>query len=121
MFEPIEDEHGAGALRQGGEGREKCRHLLAAGGDAVRIEDIEVPFRFGKRGFAIALADHELADAIYQQILCDAKNIDIGLIRRSFPDQQSGEHRSEEHTSELQSLMRISYAVFCLKKKNTST
>src|SRR3546814_4244279 len=31
--------------------------------------------------------------------------------------QRSG--RSEEHTSELQSLMRISYAVFCLKKKNT--
>src|SRR3546814_9331197 len=29
-------------------------------------------------------------------------------------------HRSEEHTSELQSLMRISYAVFCLKKKNKS-
>src|SRR3546814_10477991 len=33
---------------------------------------------------------------------------------RRFP-----EGRSEEHTSELQSLMRISYAVFCLKKKNT--
>src|SRR3546814_2613154 len=30
----------------------------------------------------------------------------------------SGRSRSEEHTSELQSLMRISYAVFCLKKKN---
>src|SRR3546814_9284994 len=30
----------------------------------------------------------------------------------------TNEHRSEEHTSELQSLMRISYAVFCLKKKN---
>src|SRR3546814_4660584 len=29
------------------------------------------------------------------------------------------DHRSEEHTSELQSLMRISYAVFCLKKKIT--
>src|SRR3546814_1324065 len=29
--------------------------------------------------------------------------------------------RSEEHTSELQSLMRISYAVFCLKTKNTNT
>src|SRR3546814_1893439 len=28
------------------------------------------------------------------------------------------DHRSEEHTSELQSLMRTSYAVFCLKKKN---
>src|SRR3546814_6176874 len=31
------------------------------------------------------------------------------------------EQRSEEHTSELQSLMRISYAVFCLKKKKTKT
>src|SRR3546814_3086460 len=31
---------------------------------------------------------------------------------------QAGPMRSEEHTSELQSLMRISYAVFCLKKKN---
>src|SRR3546814_2531324 len=30
------------------------------------------------------------------------------------------DERSEEHTSELQSLMRISYAVFCLKKKNTA-
>src|SRR3546814_2883121 len=30
------------------------------------------------------------------------------------------EDRSEEHTSELQSLMRISYAVFCLKKKNNT-
>src|SRR3546814_4866067 len=32
----------------------------------------------------------------------------------------AGEQRSEEHTSELQSLMRISYAVFCLKKKNNT-
>src|SRR3546814_2085369 len=31
-----------------------------------------------------------------------------------------GPHRSEEHTSELQSLMRISYAVFCLKKKKSN-
>src|SRR3546814_1239247 len=34
---------------------------------------------------------------------------------------QPGVGRSEEHTSELQSLMRISYAVFCLKKKTTNT
>src|SRR3546814_5661038 len=33
----------------------------------------------------------------------------------------SSRTRSEEHTSELQSLMRISYAVFCLKKKKTTT
>src|SRR3546814_12997325 len=32
-------------------------------------------------------------------------------------DEEVADHRSEEHTSELQSLMRISYAVFCLKKK----
>src|SRR3546814_6860830 len=43
---------------------------------------------------------------------------------REMPDDQFGDRlvildqqRSEEHTSELQSLMRISYAVFCLKKK----
>src|SRR3546814_1355659 len=36
----------------------------------------------------------------------------------AMPDRPDGmDHRSEEHTSELQSLMRISYAVFCLKKK----
>src|SRR3546814_5496497 len=33
--------------------------------------------------------------------------------------EQGRDYRSEEHTSELQSLMRISYAVFCLKKKTT--
>src|SRR3546814_20735036 len=35
----------------------------------------------------------------------------------SQPNVAAAEKRSEEHTSELQSLMRISYAVFCLKKK----
>src|SRR3546814_4785700 len=42
---------------------------------------------------------------------------------RELADMQPGdvkETRSEEHTSELQSLMRISYAVFCLKKNKTS-
>src|SRR3546814_1886247 len=41
-----------------------------------------------------------------------------GLIGSSPPNRRAW--RSEEHTSELQSLMRISYAVFCLKKKNTN-
>src|SRR3546814_4937470 len=36
------------------------------------------------------------------------------------PQQRGGRERSEEHTSELQSLMRISYAVFCLKKKKNT-
>src|SRR3546814_6216098 len=51
--------------------------------------------------------------------------LEVGLIvdteratrRRSTLTRSGGHHRSEEHTSELQSLMRISYAVFCLKKK----
>src|SRR3546814_6442521 len=38
-------------------------------------------------------------------------------VRRSCRDRPSTRSRSEEHTSELQSLMRSSYAVFCLKKK----
>src|SRR3546814_1871988 len=37
--------------------------------------------------------------------------------RAAFGTDPAEERRSEEHTSELQSLMRISYAVFCLKKK----
>src|SRR3546814_4680848 len=39
--------------------------------------------------------------------------------QRPLVDAERGQVRSEEHTSELQSLMRNSYAVFCLKKKNT--
>src|SRR3546814_9502100 len=45
---------------------------------------------------------------------------EIGIVDR--PGQiQADDLRSEEHTSELQSLMRISYAVFCLKKKNITS
>src|SRR3546814_8972875 len=47
--------------------------------------------------------------------------VNVGRVERA--DEQDGliEPRSEEHTSELQSLMRISYAVFCLKKKTHNT
>src|SRR3546814_6539643 len=43
-----------------------------------------------------------------------------GLVARDQRRVKQHSRRSEEHTSELQSLMRISYAVFCLKKKNTT-
>src|SRR3546814_5503683 len=43
------------------------------------------------------------------------------LGNRYFRAKKGGRRRSEEHTSELQSLMRISYAVFCLKKKILTT
>src|SRR3546814_2753101 len=44
---------------------------------------------------------------------------EVGIERRDLLGQEHAlvDDRSEEHTSELQSLMRISYAVFCLKKK----
>src|SRR3546814_4030116 len=51
---------------------------------------------------------------------------DLAFALLPVPDQPAHEaagvldRRSEEHTSELQSLMRISYAVFCLKKKKTN-
>src|SRR3546814_3707813 len=49
-----------------------------------------------------------------------ARPLDQGLPPTRHIDRtgQATLYRSEEHTSELQSLMRISYAVFCLKKKN---
>src|SRR3546814_1749386 len=43
------------------------------------------------------------------------------LARWKIDNQPRQQERSEEHTSELQSLMRISYAVFCLKKKKNKT
>src|SRR3546814_2458451 len=49
--------------------------------------------------------------------------VEIGVVgeEAGIGQAEGGERRSEEHTSELQSLMRISYAVFCLKKKTTPT
>src|SRR3546814_9249252 len=55
----------------------------------------------------------------------DARTWELARRRSVSPHDSLGANlvvqRSEEHTSELQSLMRISYAVFCLKKQNTHT
>src|SRR3546814_4934207 len=50
----------------------------------------------------------------------DEARRDIASARIDLLLSRAVDHRSEEHTSELQSLMRISYAVFCLKKKITT-
>src|SRR3546814_2878080 len=77
------------------------------------VERVRQPYSFNEgfgqdpRAFGEAAAD-----AVEQKIL------EVG------PEKVAafiGEPRSEEHTSELQSLMRISYAVFCLKKKKTTS
>src|SRR3546814_11354252 len=51
----------------------------------------------------------------YERLIVDVIEGKLTLFMRR--DEQAAAWRSEEHTSELQSLMRISYAVFCLKKK----
>src|SRR3546814_6506941 len=93
---------------QDGEGRdvgpaeEVVAEIRAAGGQAiVNAADISDP----------AAAASIVEDALGAFGKLDAVVNNAGILRdRIF-------HRSEEHTSELQSLIRISYAVFCLKKK----
>src|SRR3546814_7416959 len=87
---------------------------------------------------ASALASHRHSVAAWERGFFDDLVIAVGDVKRDgiprkdttleklakLPpafDRTSGHGRSEEHTSELQSLMRNSYAVFCLKKKNTCT
>src|SRR3546814_10010468 len=66
---------------------------------------------------AIMLADIDHLDAGITQYLRQRADT-LGMDIRAQHAQQAA-RRSEEHTSELQSLMRISYAVFCLKNKKT--
>src|SRR3546814_5825360 len=88
-----------------------------------------VPF-FG--AYAVAKAGLEMLVRLYaseteKTTKIRVNLIDPGVVRtamraQGFPGEDPMRHpaRSEEHTSELQSLMRISYAVFCLKKKKTN-
>src|SRR3546814_2578604 len=66
-----------------------------------------------------ASAKHEAITHIRSPIGAITKGIVGWNINHVFVERNDSSdwHRSEEHTSELQSLMRISYAVFCLKKK----
>src|SRR3546814_9518321 len=64
-------------------------------------------------------ADHAI-NYKTQDFVAEVKEITGGAGVAAVLDMIGGDYvRSEEHTSELQSLMRISYAVFCLNKKNT--
>src|SRR3546814_2684268 len=64
-----------------------------------------------------ALSERVLAAELDDHLESEAES--GGRNRRNGTSQKTMLTRSEEHTSELQSLMRISYAVFCLKKKHT--
>src|SRR3546814_2573946 len=73
---------------------------------------------------ARAAAGAELAEIVEQQDVAVGQDVRVvlaGPVAAARPDDLLAveiDHRSDEHTSELQSLMRIPYAVFCLKKKN---
>src|SRR3546814_9925598 len=90
--------------------------------EAAQLEDFR-QLTFGQPGGQLAKWQQPLRIALVEAPGAEAREI----ARRQFADlaalsglavEESGPRdRSEEHTSELQSLMRISYAVFCLKKK----
>src|SRR3546814_5199029 len=82
------------------------------GGNRDRLLDGEVAARFLGAVLAQARRRDLLSD---EHFTVDGTLIEAWASHKSFRPKDGG--RSEEHTSELQSLMRISYAVFCLKKK----
>src|SRR3546814_6616686 len=80
---------------------------------------ITVPGASGGAHGALAQAQSDLA-AMHARGLTDS-HPDVIAQKAQIAQLSRAAARSEEHTSELQSLMRISYAVFCLKKKNKTT
>src|SRR3546814_3966307 len=68
--------------------------------------------------FRSARAFSELPTTTHHRFLSTPRPDPVAAWRVSLTPRDRSAPRSEEHTSELQSLMRISYAVFCLKKKN---
>src|SRR3546814_1113366 len=85
------------------------RHAIAGAALAVLL------LEFVKWGIGLYLGSFGAYSKIYQK----AAFVPIFLLWIYFGWVSILLGRSEEHTSELQSLMRISYAVFCLKKKKT--
>src|SRR3546814_5819779 len=68
------------------------------------------------------VADAAQVKGFVERTVARFGGVDIALLNAGIEGRVAPrlEQRSEEHTSELQSLMRISYAVFCLKKKKNS-
>src|SRR3546814_10885688 len=96
------------------------RAQVARFGEAVGGNRLGGQNRLG--GLRGGVHDHRVGDAPQPPAGGDAVELALGVlaVRAGADDRRIGaplDPRSEEHTSELQSLMRISYAVFCLKKK----
>src|SRR3546814_10363718 len=77
---------------------------------------------FATQRYVACSADEDtMIDSLgfFTVVVSDAADRPINAVRTNDITWLPWGSRSEEHTSELQSLMRISYAVFCLKNKNT--
>src|SRR3546814_6303399 len=87
----------------------------------MRAERIASVFDAAVGGLALCDAQHQVLEINDQLAALCGLSVNalhhISLDEVLFPDAAEAEQRSEEHTSELQSLMRISYAVLCLKQK----
>src|SRR3546814_3879631 len=88
----------------------------------AKIGDREI----SQQDFRQRLEQERAAQRRQQGEAFDSRQFESPLAKRQILDRMVDEElllaaRSEEHTSELQSLMRISYAVFCLKKKKKQT
>src|SRR3546814_6820305 len=79
--------------------------------------DTLFPYTTLFRSFAAALDAEPAARHTFDALSYSNKSWHTLQITGARTDETRQRRRSEEHTSELQSLMRISYAVFCLKKK----
>src|SRR3546814_2701032 len=93
--------------------------------DFVTPEDVELMTREGEGRRVVILINHgrETRSVTLPRPMADVLGKGNVSTLTLAPEGVAvlSERRSEEHTSELQSLMRISYAVFCLKKKKTIT
>src|SRR3546814_8297868 len=69
----------------------------------------------------LELVEHTFGDGFGRPAIGGVGAADRARLRKKENLVVAHHERSEEHTSELQSLMRISYAVFCLKKKKNKT
>src|SRR3546814_5988708 len=91
--------------------------------DPIQIREIRSLIADLGKAHTVILSSHILPEiqAVCDRVMIIARGVVVYNEPLSNTDNQSsiacGFRRSEEHTSELQSLMRISYAVFCLKKK----
>src|SRR3546814_5408002 len=92
----------------------RAAHLELGRDGAYRVGGLE-----GDQQRALLVREHRVGGDV-DVARCGRRSGDAGLLEAAEAGAGGGQRsavRSEEHTSELQSLMRISYAVFCLKKK----